>query len=88
MASRGLKKELGVLDVYALATGATLSSDMIHRRSNYLASASPKSGGFDPYNPIPENVEPDNKIAVITGHIDGNIRIRNVKRSPMQLEEH
>jgi poly(3-hydroxybutyrate) depolymerase len=51
-----------------LSSGATLVSDMIHRRSNYLASASPKSGGFDPYNPIATNVEPDNRMSALIFH--------------------
>ena len=51
-----------------LSSGATLTSDMIHRRSNYLASGSPKSGGFDPYNPIPDNVEPANHMSALIFH--------------------
>lgn len=51
-----------------LSSGATLTSDLVHRRSNYLASGSPKSGGFDPYNPVPKNREPNNKIAVMIYH--------------------
>jgi predicted esterase len=50
------------------SSGATLTSDMVRRRSNYLASASPKSGGFDPYNPVPKPVEPKNQIAVMIYH--------------------
>jgi predicted esterase len=50
------------------SSGATLTSDMLRRRSNYLASASPKSGGFDPYNPVPKSIEPKNQIAVMIYH--------------------
>lgn len=51
-----------------LSSGATLTSDMVHRRSNYLASGAPQSGGFDPYNPIPKNQNPNNKMAVMIIH--------------------
>ena len=51
-----------------LSSGATLTSDMVHRRAYYLASASPKSGGFDPYNPVPKNADPGNKMAVMIFH--------------------
>jgi poly(3-hydroxybutyrate) depolymerase len=51
-----------------LSSGATLTSDMIHRRSNYLASGSPKSGGFDPYNPVPANVAPENRMSALIFH--------------------
>jgi predicted esterase len=51
-----------------LSSGATLTSDMIHRRSNYLASAAPKSGGFDPYNPVPDNVAPERAMSALIFH--------------------
>jgi len=51
-----------------LSSGATLTSDMVHRRAYYLASASPKSGGFDPYNPVPKNADPSNKMGVLIFH--------------------
>jgi dienelactone hydrolase len=50
------------------SAGATLTSDMIHRRSNYLASGSPKSGGFDQYNPVPRDAEPENHLAAMIFH--------------------
>lgn len=51
-----------------LSSGATLTSDMVRRRSNYLASGAPQSGGFDPYNPIQPNASSSNKIAVMIIH--------------------
>lgn len=50
------------------SSGATLTSDMVRRRSNYLASAAPKSGGFDPYNPVPKRADPNNRVAVMILH--------------------
>lgn len=50
------------------SSGATLTSDLVRRRSNYLASAAPKSGGFDPYNPVPKSADPDNRMAVMILH--------------------
>lgn len=51
-----------------LSSGATLTSDLIRRRSNYLASGAPQSGGWDPYNPMPRKQNPDNKIAAMIIH--------------------